>query len=102
IMHAEIRIRDSIIEVSEATNEWTARPVALHLYIDDADACYKRAIAAGATSIRDPSLQFYGDREGDVKDPFGNFWFIATHLEDVPSDELRRRLDDLNKRSPRG
>jgi PhnB protein len=62
-----------------------------NVYVDDADAVYQRALAAGATSVQAPVDQFYGDRSGGVKDAFGNLWWIATHIEDVPPEELQRR-----------
>jgi PhnB protein len=95
IAHAQVKIGDSFVELSDAHGEWMPRPSAIHLYVNDADAVYQRAIRAGASSLREPADQFYGDREGDVKDPCGNHWFIATHQEDVPLDELRRREEAL-------
>ena len=73
----------------------THRPMQamLHLYVDDADASYQRALAAGAASVQAPTNQFYGDRSGGVKDPCGNLWWIATRVEDVPPDELKRRAE---------
>lgn len=79
IMHAEVRINDSMIELAEGAGEFQAAPVSLHLYVEDADGVYKRALEAGATSIEEPVDQFYGDREAGVKDMFGNQWYIATH-----------------------
>ena len=75
IMHAEMTIGDSVVELGEAT----PMPVALHMYVPDADAVYERALAAGATSLYPMTDQPYGDREGSVKDPSGNNWCIATH-----------------------
>lgn len=83
IVHAEVRIGDSIIELGEARGDWQPKPMALHLYVPDTDAVYNRAIAAGATSVRPPSDQPYGDRAAGVADAFGNQWWIATHLRDV-------------------
>jgi PhnB protein len=68
-------------------------PGSLHLYVNDADATYQRALQAGATSIMEPADQFYGDRSAGVQDTVGNRWWIATHREDVPPEELRRRAD---------
>jgi PhnB protein len=81
IRHAEARIGDSIIEFADAGPQWKAMPAGLHYYVKNADDVYAKALAAGATSLREPTNQDYGDREGDVRDPSGNFWFIATHLE---------------------
>jgi uncharacterized glyoxalase superfamily protein PhnB/ketosteroid isomerase-like protein len=76
---AEVRIGDSILMVSSAT-ERDARPAFLYLYVDDADAVYRRALAAGATSIEEPRELKYGDRRAMVEDPFGNVWQIARVL----------------------
>ena len=80
VTHAKVRIGDSMVELSEARPpEWPALTSGLHLYVEDADAVYERAIAAGAVSLRPPTDQFYGDREADITDPSGNQWYIATH-----------------------
>jgi PhnB protein len=92
IMHAEVRIGDSILELSEATDTWKAMPSALHIYVEDVDATYRRALEAGATSLYEPGDKPYGDRDSGVKDPAGNSWFIATHQEDVSEEEMERRM----------
>jgi PhnB protein len=91
VSHAEVRIGDSVVMVGEAGAAWPARPSALNLYVPDVDATYRAAVAAGGTSQDEPADQFYGDRRATVVDPAGNQWFIATHVEDVPPDELERR-----------
>lgn len=91
VMHAEVRIRDSIVMMGSAGGPWEPIPAALYLYVEDVDAVYGRALAAGATSLSEPSDQFYGDRTAGVKDPSGNTWFISTHIEDVSEDEMIRR-----------
>lgn len=78
IMHAEVRLGNSMIEMSDANEQYAATPVALHYYVDDVDATYARAIQAGAISTHAPVDQPYGDREAGIKDPFGNSWFLAT------------------------
>ncbi|MGH9864639.1 MAG: VOC family protein [Candidatus Acidiferrales bacterium] len=78
IMHAEVKVGDSMIELSDGNEQYAPSPVALHFYVDDADATYARAIEAGAISTHAPIDQPYGDREAGIKDPFGNSWFIAT------------------------
>jgi uncharacterized glyoxalase superfamily protein PhnB len=78
IMHAEVKVGDSMIELSDGNEQYGPTPVALHYYVKDADAVYARAIEAGAISTHAPVDQPYGDREAGVKDPFGNSWFIAT------------------------
>lgn len=77
IMHAELKIGDSVLELGEAT----PMPAALHMYLPDADTVYQRAIDAGAVSLHPLTDQPYGDREGSVRDPFGNNWYIATHKQ---------------------
>lgn len=79
IMHAQVRIGDSMLEMADAGGEFKPTPTAIHLYVTDADAVYKRALDAGASSISEPVDQFYGDREAAVRDPLGNNWYIATH-----------------------
>jgi PhnB protein len=78
IVHAEVRIDDSMIEISDGSEKWVPRPTCLHLYVPDADAVYKRALGAGATSVYEPVDQPYGDRESGVQDAGGNYWFIST------------------------
>jgi uncharacterized glyoxalase superfamily protein PhnB len=89
--HAEVRIGDSVVMVGQAGDAWPAVASALHLYVTDVDATYKTAVAAGATSKDEPEDQFYGDRRANVIDPAGNQWFIATHVEDVPPEEMETR-----------
>jgi PhnB protein len=93
IGHAELRIGDSVVMLGDAHGEHRPMQAMLHVYVDDADATYQRALSAGATSVQAPTNQFYGDRSGGVKDPCGNLWWIATRVEDVPPDELKRRAD---------
>jgi PhnB protein len=91
IGHAEVRIGDSIVMMSEASGEWKPMPGSMYLYVNDADATYKRALQAGATSTMEPTDQFYGDRSAGVKDLAGNHWWIATHKEDLSPEELAKR-----------
>jgi PhnB protein len=97
IMHAEVRIGDSVVMMGEARDQWKPVPGAIYLYVNDTDAVYKRALRAGATSLMEPADQFYGDRSAGVKDPSGNYWWIATHQEDVPPEELKRRAETALK-----
>ena len=83
VRHAKIRIGDSVLEMGEAHEPFPAMPLNLHLYVQDTDAVYEQALGAGATSVRAPQDQPYGDREGGVRDPFGNVWWITTHIKDV-------------------
>jgi PhnB protein len=77
VMHAEIGIGNSVIELADANEQHPPRPTTTHLYVDDADAAYERALRAGATSIYPVDDQFWGDRQGCAKDEFGNVWYIA-------------------------
>lgn len=94
IRHAEVRIGDSPVMVGEPNEQWAASPGTIHLYVEDCDATYQRALEAGATSLQEPNDQFYGDRMAGVRDPLGNSWWIATHVEDVPEDEMARRAQE--------
>ena len=67
-------------------------PVTLHTYVEDVDAVHRRAIEAGASELRAPEDQFYGDRSSQFEDPFGHHWNIATHVEDVPPEEMEQRM----------
>jgi len=91
IQHAEVRIGDSVVMMGEATTPWEPMPTMLYLYVSDTDATYQRALKAGATSVQEPADQFYGDRTAAVKDRSGNFWYIATHVEDVSPEEMKKR-----------
>jgi PhnB protein len=97
IMHAELNIGDSSVMVSDVMPQWPAKSNSLYVYVDDVDATYARALKAGATSIRAPENAFYGDRTSAVQDRFGNFWGIATHVEDVPPEELKKRAEAFQK-----
>jgi uncharacterized glyoxalase superfamily protein PhnB len=98
IMHAEVRIGDSIVMMGEPTGDFAPMPGFMYLYVTDTDAVYKRAVQAGATSVMEPADQFYGDRNAGVKDPAGNLWWIATHKKDVSQEELRKRAEALGKK----
>jgi len=82
--HTTIKIGDSYMEMGEAQGPYQPMPTMFYLYVPDCDAVYRRALAAGATSISEPKDQPYGDRSGAVKDAFGNQWYISTHIKDVP------------------
>ena len=85
VHHAEIRVGSSMVEMGEVHGKYAVMPTMFYLYVPDCDAVYRRALAAGATSISEPADQTYGDRSGGVKDAFGNQWYIATHIRDVSS-----------------
>lgn len=98
--HAEIRIGDSVIILGD---EWPGGPTqspttlggstaALFIYTDDVDALWERAIEAGAEEVFPLELQFYGDKSGRVRDPFGHTWGLGQHVEDVSQEEMERRM----------
>ena len=97
--HAELKIGDSPIMLADENPEMGAKsartlggsPISLMVYVEDVDARVAQAVAAGATLTRPVANQFYGDRTGGVDDPFGYHWYLATHVEDVPPDELEKR-----------
>ncbi|MEN3338316.1 MAG: PhnB protein [Acidobacteriota bacterium] len=91
IRHAEMRIGDSAVMVGQAPEQSRIRTNALYVYVPDVDETYQRGLEAGSRSIQEPTTHFYGDRSGGIEDPHGNTWWIATHLEDVPVDEMKRR-----------
>lgn len=100
VMHAELKIGDSMIMLADEHPEMDARapqsfggsPVSLLVYVTDVDAVFKEAMSAGAKEVRPVKDQFYGDRSGIVTDPFGHKWSIATHVEDVSQEEMKRRM----------
>jgi PhnB protein len=107
IAHAEVMIGDShVMLADEVPDQGFVGPqtlggagVSLMLYVDDVDATFARAIAAGATSRRPVVDQFYGDRSGTLVDPFGHVWTIATHKEDVSPEEAQRRMQALSNKT---
>lgn len=103
IGHAELQIGDSLVMLAEEHPDWGAlgpasiggTPVSLLLYVQDVDAVFARALAAGAKELRPVQDQFYGDRSGFLEDPFGHRWSIASHIEDVSREEMERRFRAL-------
>ena len=103
IGHAEIKIGDSPVMLADENAEMNARsprtiggsPVSLMVYVEDVDARVAQAVAAGAKLTRPVANQFYGDRTGGIEDPFGYHWYLATHVEDDSTDELKRRAKEL-------
>jgi len=102
IMHACIRIGDSAIMLVDEMLEWGAvgpkslkgSPVTIHLYVEDVDATFERAIAAGAKTLMPVDNTFWGDRYGKLEDPFGHQWSIATHIRDMTPDEIRQAAQE--------
>jgi PhnB protein len=98
IMHATLKIGDSMLMLSDASQHAKASSVMLYLYVPNVDAAYQRALKAGATSVMEPADQFYGDRSAGVKDAAGNQWFLGTHIEDVSPAELEKRAAEFFKK----
>jgi PhnB protein len=98
LIHAEAKIGDSMVMIGQAPPGQEMRSM-INLYVPDTDASYHSAIAAGATSIREPADQFYGDRSGGVRDICGNEWWMATHIEDVSQEEMERRMKAMTARA---
>lgn len=100
VMHAEIAIGEALVMLADEFPEMGFRspasiggtPVTLYVYVDDVDAFVARAKAEGATVTQPVETKFYGDRTGQLQDPFGHVWGFATHVEDVPEEEIRRRF----------
>jgi PhnB protein len=98
--HAELEIGESVIMLADEHPEIGAHgpktvggtPVSLHVYLEDVDDVFERAIAAGARAVQPVEDKFYGDRSGTFEDPFGHHWNVATHVEDVSEDEMSRRM----------
>jgi PhnB protein len=99
IGHAEVRIGDSMIMLADANSQFTAGRTGIHLYLPDVDEVYQRALRAGATTLRAPENQFYGDRSAVVRDAWGNWWSISTHIEDVSDEEMARRAQALHAKA---
>lgn len=101
--HAELTIGDSKVMLGDKCPEMNANspqdlggsPISIHLYVKDVDAVVKRAVAAGAKLIRPVEDQFYGDRSGMVEDPFGHYWYVATHIEDLTMSQIKKRAMEL-------
>jgi PhnB protein len=97
IMHAELKIGDSVVMISDSSERAKATSAMLHLYVPNVDAVYQMALKAGGTSVMEPADMFYGDRSGGVTDPAGNHWHIGTHVEDVSPAELKKRATEFMK-----
>jgi PhnB protein len=101
--HAELELGDSLIMLADEFPDMGylgpksvgGTSVTLSVYVEDVDAVFERALAAGATEVRAIENQFYGDRSGQFEDPFGHRWSVATHIEDVPDDEMMRRAAEV-------
>ena len=108
VMHAELKIGNSIIMLSDEYPEFGSRApesggitsMGLHIYVEDVDQAFDRAVKAGAIVEMPLADQFWGDRYGRLKDPFGHKWSIATHVKDMSADEMKRAMDDAMSKMP--
>ncbi|HEY3187418.1 MAG TPA: VOC family protein [Solirubrobacteraceae bacterium] len=102
--HAELEIGTGLVMLADefpdhgflSPKSVGGTPVTIHVYVDDVDAVFAKALAAGATATREVENQFYGDRSGQFEDPFGHRWNVASHVEDVSPEEMERRMADLS------
>ena len=109
IVHAELQIGSSRIMLADESPQMGHKSpqtlggsgTGLMLYVKDVDDTFQRAVSGGGTVVRPVQDQFYGDRSGNLTDPFGHQWTIATHVEDVAPDEMKRRMDEATKAAPR-
>ena len=104
LAHAEIKIGDSVVILADEAPEMGFRspksiggsPVGIMLYVEDVDEMFQRAVSTGATVMKPVEDQFYGDRSGTLVDPFGHVWTVSTHKEDVPLEEMQRRMHAMS------
>jgi PhnB protein len=109
IMHADLKLGDSVFMLTEESKEMKAQspesiggsPVSMYVYVKDVDATFNKAVSEGAMVLMPVKDQFYGDRSGYLRDPFGHLWSIATHKKDLSPDELRKAgeafLEEMSK-----
>jgi uncharacterized glyoxalase superfamily protein PhnB len=109
VMHAEMKIGDSVFMLADESPEMGNKspqslggsPVTIHIYTTDSDKVFNAAVAAGATVNLPMTDMFWGDRYGQVKDPFGHVWSIATHTEEVPATDMERRMNEQMSQLPK-
>ncbi|HEX3471143.1 MAG TPA: VOC family protein, partial [Silvibacterium sp.] len=100
VAHAEIQIGDSCVMMADenaaigahSPEHYGGVPMSLMIYVENCDAVYKKALAAGAKNLREPADQFYGDRTAGVADPFGFHWWIGTHIKDISPEEMKQHM----------
>ena len=105
IMHAELRIGDSIVMLADENPQTGMMSpqtvggfsVGLHVYVENVDAVIQKAVESGAKALRPIKDQFYGDRSGSVLDPFGHMWSVATHIEEVSPEEMKKRMAAMSQ-----
>jgi PhnB protein len=91
IQHAKVRIGDTVVELSEGRAPWGPRAVALHYYVENCDAVFAGGLAHGCKQLQPMADQVYGDRSGSLIDSWGNHWYIASHLEELTTEEIAQR-----------
>ncbi len=104
LMHASIRIGDSVIMLNEENPDWSSfgpkhlkgSPVTIHLYVENADAAFEQAVRAGAKVSMPLDDMFWGDRYGKLEDPFGHQWSIGTHVRDVSPEEMKKAMEQMD------
>jgi PhnB protein len=96
VAHAELELGDSVLMLGEASEQFPPHGARLVMYVPDVDAVFQRAAASGFTVKQPLAVQFWGDRTGRLLDPFGNEWYLATHVEDVSEEEMQRRMAKLS------
>ena len=104
LMHASIRIGDSVIMLNEEMPEWGSfgpkhlkgSPVTIHLYVENVDALFEQAVSAGATATMPIDDMFWGDRYGKLEDPFGHQWSIGTHMRDPSPEEMQKAMEQMS------
>lgn len=94
IVHVEVAIGNSIVMLFDSYSGWPETRAFFRLYLADADTAYQRALTAGATSVTEVTELFWGDRVGRVRDPFGNIWWLQSHVADVAQDEMQARMNE--------
>lgn len=94
IVHAEVQIGDSVLMLFDRDDGWMRTPAFLNIYVEDCDVVHARAIAAGAVEVTPLSTNAWGDRGSRLRDPFGNLWWVQTHVEDVADAEMERRTGE--------
>ena len=108
IGHAEVRIGKAIVMLADENPDTDhlspqtlgGSTVKLHMYVEDVDAFFEKAVAAGAKVLIPIADQFYGDRSGRLEDPFGHVWLVSTHIEDVAPDEMQKRMEAYSQKQP--
>ncbi len=108
IGHAEVKIGNAIVMLADehpdaghvSPSTLGASTVKLHMYVEDVDSFFEKAVAAGAKVLVPVANQFYGDRAGRLEDPFGHVWLVSTHVEDVSPEEMQKRMDAFSQGQP--